>query len=44
MHPLKVQLEEGGLDGTPEVPGNYSDTLTFTITPLVAGTPGIACP
>ena len=43
-HPLTVQLQEGGLDGTPEVPGNYSDTLTFTITPLVAGSPGVTCP
>lgn len=43
-HPLTVQLQEGGLDGTPEVPGNYQDILTFTVTPLVAGSPGLACP
>lgn len=43
-HPLTVQLLEGGLDAPQEVPGNYQDILVFTITPLVAGTPGVACP
>jgi spore coat protein U-like protein len=44
-HPIGVQLLEGGLDGTPEMPGAYQDILTITLTPLAAGAPGqVSCP
>jgi len=42
LHPVDVQLLEGGMDETPSP--NYSDTLEVTVTPLVETTPGVTCP